>query len=167
MPNYKENCPCVWCQEQRAKSARDAGVVATLKPMKMLDAKSASASDGSYKPGRYIDRLDSASRKQYPMATGFLDYFPDAAAAVSHVSWLGNEKHNQGQPLHWARGKSSDQADCLMRHHSARHSVDPGYPNDALAKVLHLAEAAWRAMAQLQIAMEETYALERAPGAKE
>src|ERR1044072_4379828 len=39
---------------------------------------------------------DSATRKTYPMARGLLDYFPDALAEVSKVSFLGNEKHNPG-----------------------------------------------------------------------
>ena len=42
-------------------------------------------------------------RKTYPIATGVLDYFPDAIAAVAYLSFRGNQQHNPGQPLHWAR----------------------------------------------------------------
>lgn len=48
-----------------------------------------------------------------------LDLFalvPRAMAAIAQVSWHGNEKHNPGQPLHHARGKSADHADCILRH---------------------------------------------------
>lgn len=108
--------------------------------------------------GRLLDRLTSTERKEYPMATGLLDYFPDAAAMVSHVSYLGNRKHNPGQPLHWSRDKSADHADCVIRHYSTRSEMD--------GEVLHLAEAAWRAFADLQIALEKKYSLSPPPGAK-
>ena len=100
---------------------------------------------------RLLDTLTSAQRKEYPMCTGFLDYFPDATAMVSHVSYLGNQKHNPGQALHWSREKSSDHADCVVRHMSTRADLD--------GDVLHLAEAAWRVMADLQLAIEKKYNL--------
>jgi hypothetical protein len=115
--------------------------------------------------GRFIDRLDSATRKQFPMATGLIDYAPDALAAISHVSWVGNEKHNKGEPLHHARGKSSDHADCQVRHLSTRLSADPAYKGDPIEAVSHLAQKAWRAIIELQEAMEKEYALDMAPGA--
>jgi hypothetical protein len=108
--------------------------------------------------GRLLDRLDSAQRKEYPMATGLLDYFPDACAEISHVSFLGNQKHNPGQPLHWSRAKSADHSDCVIRHYTTRSGLD--------GKVMHLAEAAWRALADLQIALEETHKLDAPAGAK-
>lgn len=108
--------------------------------------------------GRLLDRLNSEQRKEYPMATGLLDYFPDALAEVSHVSFLGNQKHNPGQPLHWSRGKSSDHADCVVRHESTRAGMD--------GEVLHLAEAAWRSLADLQIALETKHRLDAPAGAK-
>lgn len=115
--------------------------------------------------GRFIDRLSSAQRKQYPMATGLIDYAPDALAAISHVSWVGNEKHNPGEPLHHARGKSMDHADCQVRHLSTRGSVDPAYEGSPIAAVSHLAQKAWRAIMELQEAMEDVYGLDMAPGA--
>jgi len=85
---------------------------------------------------------DSDCRKQYPLASGLLDYFPDALAAVANVSYKTNEKHNPGQAMHWSR-KSPDHADTLMRHLSARGGRD----DDGL---LHSAKVAWRALALLQ-----------------
>lgn len=58
----------------------------------------------------------SEDRKRVPMATGCLGYFPAALVGVAKISFAGNEKHNKGQPLHHARGKSNDHADCVLRH---------------------------------------------------
>lgn len=59
---------------------------------------------------------DSAERKTYPMYSGLLQYFPAALAKVAHHSYIGNEKHNPGQPLHHDRAKSDDEPDALVRH---------------------------------------------------
>lgn len=59
---------------------------------------------------------DSAARKEYPIYSGFLQYFPAAIAAIAHHSFKGNEKHNPGQPLHHDRAKSADEPDALIRH---------------------------------------------------
>lgn len=90
---------------------------------------------------------DAAGRKRHPVASGVMDYFPDALVAVSRVSWQGNEQHNPGQPLHWARGKSGDHADALQRHFLNRGSYGP----DGLR---HTAQIAWRALAMLQEEIE-------------
>jgi hypothetical protein len=90
---------------------------------------------------------DAAGRKKYPLATGLLDYFPDALAEVSHLSYIGNEQHNPGQPLHWARGKSMDHADTMMRHFVQRGTKD-------VDGVRHSVKAAWRALANLQEELE-------------
>ncbi len=91
--------------------------------------------------------VDSDERKRYPVASGVLDYFPDALALVAHVSWMGNEKHNPGQPLHWARGKSTDEADTMMRHFLERGKLD-------IDGDRHSAKMAWRALAILQKEIE-------------
>ncbi len=89
----------------------------------------------------------ASDRKKVPMTTGLLDYFPAALAAVAEVSRVGNDQHNPGQPMHWARGKSSDHADCITRH-----LVDRGtYDTD---KLRHSAKVAWRALALLQEELE-------------
>ncbi len=59
---------------------------------------------------------DSAARKQFPMWEGVVEYVPGALAAMARTSMKGNAKHNPGEPLHHARGKSSDHKDCAMRH---------------------------------------------------
>jgi hypothetical protein len=91
---------------------------------------------------------DSNARKEMPLARGLLDYFPDACAAVAHASWVGNQQHNPGQPMHWAREKSTDHADCIVRHLLERGKLDKD-------KVRHSAKAAWRALALLQTEIED------------
>lgn len=91
---------------------------------------------------------DSKLRKEMPLATGVLDYFPDALAEVARVSFKGNQKHNPGEPLHWAKEKSTDHADCVLRHLTERGTVDP---EDGTR---HSAKLAWRALALLQIEIE-------------
>lgn len=90
---------------------------------------------------------DREARKVTPITTGVLDYFPLALAAVSQVSKAGNDQHNPGQPLHWNRGKSSDHADCILRHLIERGMMD----TDGMR---HSAKTAWRALALLQEELE-------------
>jgi len=91
---------------------------------------------------------NSAERKADPIYSGALMYFPDALAAVARVSVAGNNKHNPGEPLHWARSKSTDQLDCVTRH-----TITPDFVDEETGEY-ELAQAVWRACAQLQL-MEE------------
>ena len=91
---------------------------------------------------------DSKARKDIPMARGLLDYFPAALAEVAKVSKAGNDKHNPGEEMHHARGKSSDHADCIVRHLADRGNVDPD------DNQRHSAKLAWRALALLQEELE-------------
>lgn len=91
----------------------------------------------------------SEERKAIPLATGVLDYFPAALAEVAKVSKAGNDKHNPGEPLHWSRGKSTDQADAIARHLLERGGIDPETGQRFSAQL------AWRALALLQIELEE------------
>lgn len=90
---------------------------------------------------------DAAARKDVPITTGVLDYFPDAIAEVALLSKVGNEQHNPGQPLHWAREKSTDHADCIVRHLMERGTRDTDGQR-------HSAKVAWRALANLQLEIE-------------
>jgi dATP/dGTP diphosphohydrolase, N-terminal len=92
---------------------------------------------------------DSKLRKDTPICTGFLDYFPRAAAYVARISVLGNDKHNPGEPLHWAEGKSMDHPDCIVRHVIERGTFDP---DDG---ALHEGKLAWRAMANLETSLKQ------------
>ena len=90
-----------------------------------------------------IKRDTVEARKAMPLASGVLDYFPDALLVVAEVSRIGNEQHHPGQPLHWDKSKSSDEADALMRHLIDRGTIDTD-------GVRHTAKVAWRALALLQ-----------------
>lgn len=90
---------------------------------------------------------DAKERKAVPLCTGVLDYFPDALVDVAVVSKAGNDQHNPGQPLHWAKHKSTDHADCLLRHQAERGTRDTD-------GIRHSTKVAWRALAQLQTEIE-------------
>ncbi len=88
-----------------------------------------------------------SDRKQFPIASGFMDYFPDAIVAIANVSHAGNEQHNPGKPLHWDRSKSGDEADTMQRHFLQRGQLDTDGKR-------HTAKMAWRALAILQKEIE-------------
>ena len=90
---------------------------------------------------------DAASRKKIPLGSGVFDYFPAALIEIAKVSFEGNEQHNPGQPLHWARGKSTDHADTMLRHFLERGTVDTDGSR-------HSAKMVWRALALLQMELE-------------
>src|ERR1700687_2093826 len=103
------------------------------------------------------DRIGSAAqRKAHPITSGVLDYFPDALLEVAHVSKVGNDQHNPGQPLHWAKEKSTDEADSLLRHLIDRGTRD----GDG---VRHSAKVAWRALALLQREIEADRSQQQQP----
>lgn len=90
---------------------------------------------------------DDKERLEYPMFDGLLAYFPAALAEVARVSKIGNDQHNPGQPLHWARSKSTDHENKILRH-----LVDSGKKDSK--GVRHSARLAWRALALLQVELE-------------
>lgn len=94
-----------------------------------------------------LDGLTASNRKRRPIATGVVDYFPDALAEVALVSYTGNEQHHKGAPLHWDKTKSMDESDALMRHFLQRGTYD----TDGMR---HSAKVAWRALALLQREIE-------------
>jgi hypothetical protein len=88
-------------------------------------------------------------RKQMPVYSGVLKYFPDALKEVSKASQAGNDQHHPDKPLHWDKTKSFDNEDALVRH-LIDHSKDP-MDDDG---VLHLTKVCWRSLAALQIYLE-------------
>jgi hypothetical protein len=90
---------------------------------------------------------DYDDRKSQPIATGVLDYFPDALAEVARVSFVGNQQHNPGEPLHWAKEKSQDEENTALRHFAQRYEKDTD-------GTFHAAKAAWRMLAFLQKLIE-------------
>lgn len=91
--------------------------------------------------------LDAAKRKELPLATGCVDFFPDALLAIAELSHIGSQQHNPGAPMRWDRNKSADEADALMRHFIDRGTLDTD-------GVRHSTKVAWRALALLQKEIE-------------
>ena len=87
-------------------------------------------------------------RKEIPVYSGVIRYFPDAIKMVAQVSYIGNQQHHPDKPLHWDRNKSTDELDAL-----ARHLVDCGTLDDD--GLYHDAKVAWRALANLQKLLEK------------
>lgn len=109
---------------------------------------------------------NSLERKEVPLYAGVLKYFPAALTSVACVSKLGNDKHNPGEPLHHARGKSGDHADCILRHLidlTEDRGKGVGYDEDGVPQVAYIA---WRALALAQEWLETYAEFPTAPGAK-
>jgi hypothetical protein len=125
---------------------------------------------------------DSDDRKNVPLFSGVLKYAPAALAGVARISKAGNDKHNPGEPLHHARGKSTDHADCVLRHamdvadlEAAIIRVDEGlewsdaHPTRKAQIESLLTEAsqlAWRALMWSQELHERYGGAPLAPGAR-
>lgn len=94
-----------------------------------------------------LELVSTSNRKDMPIYSGVLSYFPDALLEVSKVSKAGSEQHNPGKPLHWDRSKSTDELDALTRHLIDAGKID----SDGIR---HSAKIAWRALANLQKELE-------------
>lgn len=91
--------------------------------------------------------MTAQERKERPVFSGVLQYFPDAIMEVAKTSWAGNEQHHPGTPLHWDRSKSTDELDALTRHLIQAGTLDTD-------GIRHSAKVAWRALANLQKEIE-------------
>lgn len=83
-----------------------------------------------------------AERKSCPVVDGALMYFPRMLAAIARHSYKANAKHNPGEPLHWARHKSTDHLNTALRHvmdHKMGVEFDGEYIN--------IVAAGWRILA--------------------
>ena len=97
----------------------------------------------------FTDTPIEFTRKQTPIYSGVLKYFPDAIREVAQCSFVGNEQHNPNTPLHWDRSKSGDELDALTRHLLEAGTID----SDGIR---HSAKVAWRALANLQKEIEQS-----------
>lgn len=92
--------------------------------------------------------MNAQERKNTPVYSGFIKYFPLAIQEVARCSKAGNDQHNPGSELHWDREKSGDELDAL-----SRHLIDAGtLDTDGIR---HSAKVAWRAMANLEKELED------------
>lgn len=94
---------------------------------------------------------DDKVRKRIPIFDGCVMYFPKALCAVAEVSRIGNEQHNPGEPLHWARAKSADHFNSALRH-MIDHRAGVVYDSDGART---LAKVAWRILAALELDIEK------------
>lgn len=93
-----------------------------------------------------LNNLTSEERKQCPVYSGFIKYFPNAVISVANHSFIANQKHNPGEKLHWAKEKSTDEKDAELRH-----LIDVAKGNEIDENGLYaLTAKAWRAMADLE-----------------
>ena len=92
-------------------------------------------------------KTEAQKRKETPIFSGVLMYFPKAIAEVARLSYVANEQHNPGTKMHWDRSKSGDELDALTRHLMEAGTID----TDGM---LHSAKVAWRALANLEKELE-------------
>lgn len=114
---------------------------------------------------------DSQARKDTPLVGGFDNYFPAAAAGVARHSKRSNDKHNRGEPMHWARGKSNDHAECIRRHNADIQDIlaardRPGTQFTDQQLLEELDALCWRAMALSQEWYERIGGAPLAPAAR-
>jgi hypothetical protein len=98
---------------------------------------------------------DRDARNALPIWDGVIAYFPDAWAEIAKVSVLGNKQHALGAKLHFDRAVSTDHLNKVMRH-CIDHQVGNVMDTD---ETYHLAKAAWRILAALQVAIETARAV--------
>jgi len=91
------------------------------------------------------DVSEAQKRKDTPVFSGVLKYFPNALKEISKCSKAGNDQHHPDKPLHWDMDKSKDEYDALTRH-LIDHTIDP-VDTDG---ILHITKVAWRALAGLE-----------------
>jgi hypothetical protein len=99
---------------------------------------------------------DAAERKKIPLWSGLMQYFPLTIIEVARLSCIGNQQHNPGEKLHWAREKSSDQEDTMLRHFMEKGTVDTD-------GVRHIIKAVWRCMAVAELELEAAKKEESCP----
>lgn len=91
---------------------------------------------------------EDAKRKMVRCYQGCVSYFPDALAAVAFLSKVANEQHNPGEPMHWAKEKSTEELDSLMNH--LLDVAAKGPESRDADGLLDAIKIAWRALANLQ-----------------
>jgi hypothetical protein len=116
---------------------------------------------------------DYKGRKNLPLYFFLTRYFPKALVEVMKVCIAGNVQHNpelDPTDINWSRGKSTDQLNTAQRHlfdHALSSKFDE--EPEAVKKIIggntrHLAKAAWRILAQLELDIEEAGKTEASHG---
>lgn len=113
-------------------------------------------SDGGIK---FTETPIKFTRKQTPIFSGVMKYFPDAIREVARCSYVGQQQHNPDKPLAWDRSKSGDELDALSRHLLEAGTIDTD-------GIRHSAKVAWRALANLQKEIENANEEHTSPSAQ-
>ena len=95
----------------------------------------------------FAQQETAQQRKDTPVFSGVLKYFPDALKDVARASKAGNDQHGNGPELHWDRSKSGDELDALTRHLLEAGTIDTD-------GIRHSTKIALRALANLQKEIE-------------
>ncbi len=122
------------------------------------DACPYNANQASDAEPRHFIPQNHQRRKDAPMYRGLFGYFPAALFEVAYHSQENDKRHNNGGSPDgptWARGKSPDHLDCVLRH--TAEVPEKGDPE----RLKVLRAVAWRALAALQ---EECESLGARPG---
>ena len=82
-------------------------------------------------------------RKQRPVFTGVIQYFPNAIMEVAYCSYIANEQHNPGEPMYWNKSKSIGTGDEIVRHLMDKEKFDTD-------GIRHKAKACWRSLELLE-----------------
>lgn len=109
---------------------------------------------------------DDKARKLLVVWQMVTRYFPKALREITKVCVANNVRYNPDKAptdIRWARGKSTDQLGSLFRHmleYEVDGKVFEDLPPEVAAcveydEVYVLAEAAWRALAALELCIEE------------
>jgi hypothetical protein len=99
----------------------------------------------------YVQQDVAKLRKETPIFSGVLKYFPDAIAEVAKCSFVGQQQHNPDKPLAWDRSKSGDELDAMMRH-LIDHAKGIEFDDDGTR---HIVKCGWRILAYIQKTVEE------------
>lgn len=106
---------------------------------------------------------DYQGRKNLPVFTFLTEYFPKALVEMVKVCVAGNIQHNKDlapADIHWSRDKSTDQLNTALRHMMDHVLTGPFDEEPSEVQVIiggrtrHLAKAAWRIMAELELSIE-------------
>ena len=96
------------------------------------------------------DVSEAQKRKDTPVYSGVVAYFPLALKEIAKASGEGNKQHHADKPLHWDRSKSGDELDAMMRHlldHASGEVFDD-------CGTRHIVKCGWRILAFIQKTME-------------
>jgi len=96
------------------------------------------------------DVSEAQKRKDTPVYSGVVAYFPLALKEIAKASSEGNKQHHSDKPLHWDRSKSGDELDAMMRHlldHASGEIFDD-------CGTRHIVKCGWRILAFIQKTME-------------